>query len=316
MWYDRFMEVLLARYPKKSQLVDDLTGLLKIEREAVYRRLNKHVAFSSNEIAKISSSWNISLDSIISISSGKIPFMMQPLNYVAPSEHELKILQDIIQSINYFKDFPDTEFMDICNKLPRQLLAGFSYLNRFHLFKWLFQYGSSKKPVPFSQVVISEEMLQLTADYYVAVKNVPTTNCIFDRMIFEHLANEISYFYSTQMITDEEKDLLKKDLYALLDYLLEVATNGCYPETQNRVNLYISNLSINTNYSYVYTNRVSICFIHVFDKYDIYTHDTEMTANFRTWMQLKKRSSIQISEVDQKSRIEFFAKQRQIVDSL
>jgi len=34
------------------------------------------------------------------------------------------------------------------------------------------------------------------------------------------------------------------------------------------------------------------------------------------WMQLKKRTSIQISEVDVKSRIEFFTAQRQLVESL
>jgi hypothetical protein len=41
-----------------------------------------------------------------------------------------------------------------------------------------------------------------------------------------------------------------------------------------------------------------------------------MVSNFKTWMQLKKRSAIQISEVDERSRIEFFTKQRKIVDSL
>jgi len=315
-WYDYFIDTLHARYPNGAQLVKELMDLLCIEREAVYRRLRRDVAFSIFEIAKISSTWDISLDSIINIGSGKVSFQMQSINYVNPSEQELNFLRRVIQSINYLKDFPDTEFMDICNKLPRQLLAGFGYLNRFYLFKWMYQYSNEKKTVLYSQVNISDEMLQLTAEYYRAIKNVPQTNFIFDRMIFDHLVCEIQYFHSIRLITDEERKFIKNDLYALLDYWLEVATHGCYPETQNKVNLYISQLNIDTNYSYTFTNQINICFVHVFDKFEIYTFDPEMVKNFRIWMQFKKRASFQISEVDEKSKMEFFSKQRQLVDTL
>jgi len=316
IWYDHFIEILFDRYPKKNLLVEELMDLLYLEREAVYRRLRKDVIFSVFEVAKISSAWDISLDSIIKINSGKVTFQMQPVNYIVPSEQELKFMRHVTQAISYLKDFPDSEFMNICNKLPRPLLAGFGYLNQFYLFKSIYQYGSEKTFIPFSQVVVSEEIRQLTTEYYKAIKNVQNSSFIFDRMLFDNLVNEILYFHSIHIITDEEKELIKKDLYSLLDYLSEVATNACYPETKNKVNLYISRLYINTNYSYTYTNQLNICFIHVFDKHEIYTFDAKTVENFRTWMQLKKRSSIQISEVDNKSRIEFFTRQHQIVDML
>ena len=315
-WYYRFLDALSEKQPKKTLLAEALMDLLQIERESAYRRLRKDVTFSIHEIVKISSAWNISLDTIIGISSGQVPFLMRQINYITPSEDELKILQYIIQSINALKDFPDTEFLDICNKLPRQLLAGFDYLNQFYLFKWNYEYGNNKEEIPFSQIILSKEKHELTADYHKAIKNVPQTNFIFDRLLFDNLVNEILYFHSIKMITDKEKKLIKKDLSALLDYLSEVAKNGCYPETQNKVNLYVSRLNINTNYSYTYTNQINICFVHVFDKFEIYTFDIDMVSNFKTWMQLKKRSSIQISEVDKKRRIEFFTKQRKIVNLL
>jgi len=315
-WYDRFLDALLAKHPKKVLLVEALVDLLHIEQEAVYRRLRKEVLFSIHELATIASAWNISLDAILNVRSRIIPFRLQPVNYINPSEQELMFLNHIIQSIKSLKNFPDTEFMNICNKLPRQLLAGFDHLNRFYLFKWKYQYDSEKKPVPFSQIIISEEMRRLTADYCRAIKTVTLTNFILDRMIFDHLTDEIGYFHSIQMITGEEKEFIKKDLYALLDYLSEVATDGCYPETQCKVNLYISQFSIDTNYSYTHTNQIDICFVHAFDKFEIYTDDAEMTKKFKSWMQIKKSASVQISEVDKKTRIEFFAKQRQIIDRL
>jgi len=315
-WNDCFISTLYEKYPQKPQLMQALMDLLHIEREAVYRRLRQDVSFSIQEIAKISVAWNISLDRITGIHSGLVPFFMQSVNYIEPSEQELKFLREIIHSINLFKDMPDTEFRDICNKLPRKLLAGFYHLNKLSLFRWMYKYGNVKNLVPFSQVIVSEEKTRLDAEYYSAIKNVPKSSFLFDENLFVYLVNDIRYFHSIKLITCQEKEHIKKDLFALLEYLKEVARNGCYPETNHKVDIYISQLSIDTNYSYVFTKLGNICFIHVFDKFEIYTYEPDMVANFRTWMQLKQRSSVQISGVDEKSQIEYFEKQNQIVSSL
>jgi len=316
IWYEHFLEILYKKYPNKAQLTQALMDLLSIEREAVYRRLRQDVMFPFNEIIKIASAWNVSIDEIIGVKSGYVSFHMRSINYLDPSEEEVSFLQYVIQTINNLKDFPEADFMEVCNRLPRPLFAGFKYLNQFYIFKWMYQYGNEKNIAPFSQTIISEKKLQITDDYYRAVKNIPNTSFMWDHMLFDYLARDIRYFHSVMLITDEEKELIKQDLYALLDYMSEVARKGCYPETQNKVNLYISQLNIDTYYSYTYTQEVKVCFIHVFDKYEIYTFDSEMATNFKAWMQLKKRTSVQISEVDERSRIEYFVKQRQIIDNL
>ena len=315
-WYDNFIELLYKRHPKKQDLVQELMDLLYIEREAVYRRLRKDVVFTANELAKIAIDWNISLDDIICINTDTVSFQMRKLNYINPSKQESDFLNYVIQGINYSKNYPTTEYMDICNKLPRQVLAGFPYLNQFYLFKWQYQYGNENEIVPYSQIVISEEKARLTKDYYEAIKLVPNSSFILDRLLFDYLISDIQYFYSIRMISDEDKKLIKKDLLSLIDYMQQIATKGYYPETQNKVNLYISHLNVDTNYNYVYTPEINICFVQVFEKYQIYTYNAEMTTNFRNWMQLKKRSSMQISEVDERSRIEYFSRQLKLIETL
>jgi hypothetical protein len=315
-WYDTFMNIVNKKYPKNKLLIKALMELLSLEREAVYRRLRREVNFSAQEIVAISMAWNISLDEITGINIGKIAFQMKMMNYLDPSDEEVGFLRNIIQSIEYLKNFPLTEFMDVCNKLPRQLLAGYEHLNKFYLFKWAYQYGNEKEVIPFSQINISEEKAKITTEYYRAIKHVPNTSFIFDHKIFDYLVNDIKYFCSIYMITEEEKKLIKQDLLDLIDYLLEVANKGCYPETQNKVSLYVSQLKIDTGYSYTYTPDVNICYIHVFEKFEIYSFHSEMVANFISWMQLKKRTSVQISEVDERSRVEFFAAQKRLVKSL
>jgi hypothetical protein len=315
-WYDIFIETLYKKYHRKTELIQALMDLLYIEREAVYRRLRQEVLFSVYEIAKISKAWNISLDSIMGTNSHQIPFQMQQMNCLDPSKDEWEQFQCILQNLQSVKDSPDTEYMEICNKLPSQLLAGYEYLNRFCLFKCLYQYGNDNEVVTFSKTVISDEKAYYTAEYVSAIKQAPSSSFIFDRRLFEILVSNIRYFYSIRLITDEEKDLIKKDLFNLLDYLSNVANNGCYPETKKKVSLYISEINIGTNYSYAFSKEVQICYVHVFEKYKIYTMDKEMVTNFRRWMQLKKRSSIKISVVNERSRVEYFAKQRQIAAAL
>jgi len=316
MWYEAFMKIVVNKYPKKTQLVQVLMGLLSLEREAVYRRLRNEVPFTAQEVVTLASAWNISLDEIMGINLGAISFQMRAMNYISPSKEEANFLRFLIQSIEYLKHFPDTEFMEICNKIPRRLLADYGELNRFHLFKWMYQYGSDKETIPFSKIEISEEKLKITEEYCRAIKQVPNTNFIFDSKIFNYLVKDIQYFCSIYLITEEEKEIIKKEILNLLDYLQEVADNGCYPETQNKVNIYISQLKIPTGYSYTATPEANICYIHVFDKFEIYSLHSEMVANFMAWMQMKKKTSIQISEVDIKSRIEFFTAQRALVESL
>ena len=315
-WYDSFIEILYKRHPKKQDLVQELMDILFIEREAVYRRLRQDVFFTAHEMAKIAIAWDISIDDIICLNTDTVAFQMRKMNYINPSQAEMNYLNNVIQGIHYSKKFPTTEYMDICNKLPRQVLAGFPYLNRFYLFRWQYQYGNENELIPYSQIIVSEEIAKLTVDYHNAIKLVPNSSFIFDRFLFDYLVSDIQYFYTIKLISDKEKECIKQDLLDLLAYMTEVATKGCYPETQNKVNFYVSHLNVDTNYNYVYTPGINLCFVHVFEKFQIYTYNAEMANNFRTWMQLKKRSSIQISEVDERGRIEYFSRQLKLVDSL
>jgi len=314
-WYDNFLEVLYKRYPQKPQLTEALMDLLSIEREAVYRRLRNDVMFPANEIVKIASAWNISLDDIVGSNSKQISFKLHLWNYLNPSNEELNQMRFLVEDSEYTRNFPNIECMEISNKLPRMLTSGFSYINRFHLLRWMYQY-INEKALPFSKTVYPEKVAKLSSTYNMVSKSLGNVSFIWDYNLFNYLISDIRYFYSIYLITDEDKELIKKDLYALLDYMSEVAEKGCWPETGNKVNLYISYLSIDTNYSYYYSENLKFCCVHAFAKNEVYTFDLVMVENFKSWMQSKKNASVKISESDEKSRIEFFMKQRQLVDSL
>lgn len=315
-WYDYFLESLYSRHSKKSRLIEELMDLLSLEREAVYRRLRKDVLFTSNEIAKIAGAWNISLDAITKVNAGIVTFSMKAINYLNPSEEELVEIQKRVRRLEHLRKTSDSEYMAVCNRLPRSLTTGFPFLYRFDIFRWNYQYGNEEVMPAFKDTAISQQLFQEMADYATLIKYTSNTSYIWDSRIVEHVVQEILYFHSILLITDEEKESLKNELIEFLDYMSDVASRGYFPETKQKVNIYISKMSIGTNYSYHYTEKLKICRIHAFDKHDIFSFDTKMVEDFRTWMQLKKRTSVQISEVDEKSRIDFFMKQRDLVNGM
>ena len=315
-WYDYFLENLLTKFPKKSQLVDELMDLLCIEREAVYRRLRKDVAFTVHEVVKIAKTWNISMDEIVNVDSNNTTFIMKPINYFDPSESDFQEIRRRIRLLEHLRTTHNSESMEVCNKLPRSILGGYNALYRFSIFRWAYQYGNRKERILFSQTVFPDEFAAEMAYYYQTIKYMETTSYIWDQMIFSYLIHDIRYFHSILLITDEEKEILKKELLLLLDYWSEVASRGSFPETKNKVNIYISKLNIEANFSYYYTEKLKMCRIHTFDKADISSFDTRMVEDFRNWMQLKKRTSVKISEVDERGRLEFFMKQQKLIEEM
>jgi len=315
-WYDVFLDTLYKKYPKKNQLVDALMDILCIEREAVYRRLRKHVMFPANEIIKIASVCNISLDKITNVDGGKINFLMHQVNYTEPSEYDVQYLRNNVKLLKGLGTSSKSEFMAICNKLPRSLNAGFPSLYRFFLFKWEYQYGNSGVTIPYSQINIPESIRQISSDFYTSMRYIANTDYVFDHNMLDYFVGDIRYFHSIHLISDSEKELIKKDLHTLLNYLSNIAGYGCFPETKNKVNIYISQINIDTNYSCFCDENMKTFRIHVFNKYEMQTYDDATVSKFRNWMQLKKRAAIQISVTDEKSRIDFFRNQNQLVDSL
>ncbi|GHT62986.1 hypothetical protein AGMMS50239_17900 [Bacteroidia bacterium] len=317
LWYDNFLDSLCERYPHKARLTEALMDLLAIEREAVYRRLRKDVLFPFHEAVKIAKVWNISIDAIANITTGHShSFRLETLKYISPAKEDIDAMNAFVDFLDRFASSPDSEYMEATNILPRSLFTGFPQLARYYIFKWMYQCGTENDTYSFAQVVLPEKIRQIGNRYFNSIKNVANIGYIWDPMIFNYLVNDIRYFTSIYLITEEDKELLKSELFAFLDYMSVVSSKGCFPETGKRVNLYISQINLDTNYSYFYSKDMRVSKVRTFIKYELSSTDVEMAENFKKWLNLKRRSSIQISGVDELKRIEFFMKQRQLIDGL
>ncbi len=314
-WYDSFVESLQKKYPKKVQLTQALMDLLAIERESVYRRLRGDIIFPAHEIMKIAAAWHISLDEIVKVNSSTALFKLHLGDYLNPTQELLKLMHFWLEEDVYAHNIENLHYVEISNQLPRIITAGFPHLHRFRLLKQTYQY-SSETALPFSKIFYPEKVAQMSDKYYQSSKKYKSVNLIFDHSISYSLVSDIQYFQSIYLITEEEKELIKKDIYAVLDYLSEVASKGCWLETGKKMNLYISRTSIDTNYSYFHSDSLKLCCIRAFGRNELYSENSIMIEKCWEYVQAQEKAAVLISKADERSRVEFFRKQRNLIDTL
>ena len=314
--YDTFLEKLEDKCPKGKSLAQSLMDLLGTEEGATYRRLRKDTLFPFNEILKISAAWNISIDEIMGIASDKINFQMSPINFYNPQKEDFGYMQELVDALNSCKDDSTSECIEICNKLPRSLLVKFPLLGKFYLHKWLHQHSEKHKNILFSQITIPEAMGKVIDDFTIAIRKIKEVDYIFDKFLFNYIVEDIRHIHEIELITDAEKELLKNDLLALLDYLLGVANTGVFPEANNKVNFYVSHINLDASYSYFGINDFYLFRIHALDEHELKNYDKKTVLELKKILELKKDSTFKISSENAKSRIKYFAEQREIINRL
>ena len=313
-WYDRFMETLNKKFPKNALLVQALVDLLPIEKEAVYRRLRRDVFFTSEEIAKISFAWNISMDKIVGVDSDKVNFQMYPVNFYDPKKSDLDYLQKTIQLFSRLKEGVFSEYIEVCNKIPRSLFVRFPHIRNFYKFIWMYKYDSENNEVPYSKVVFSEQMQKIMSDYVISTGNITEMHYIFDKSIFNDFIDDVRYFHEIDLIIGEEKELIKKDLLKLLEFLSDATKTGIFPDTKNKIYLYVSHINIDTSYSSFCTDDYKVFRVHIFGEYESKNYDATTVLNFKKLLQSKKHTAYKISADDEKSRKKYFSEQRELIE--
>lgn len=315
--HEKFVGAIREKIPHKATLTNTLVDLLRMEREAVYRRMRGDVAFSFTEIAAISNKLGISLDNLLGTHSAKSrPYQLSLVEYVDPIEDDYKMWNLYNERLREARDDPYSSSVECMNVLPSVFMLDYTYLNRFYLFKWYNQYGYSDKTVYFREIEPAEKMLEVQRVTATESKHIKKTVYVWDPLIFQYIVTDIQYYNSIRLIDAEEMKLLKNDLLRFLDSLEMLAFRGVYNETGNPIHIYISNINFDTSYSYLETKNQRISIIRAFILNSVISFDEQAYEIFRNCMQSLLKSSTMISVSGEKQRILFFEKQRAIIDSL
>ena len=303
------------KLPSKDNLANALMDILYIGKEAIYRRLRGEVPFTLAEAAVISRKLGISLDKMIGVSfRDNAVFDMNIVSSEKPFEAYYSILEKQVDLFRSVKEDETSEIGTSSNIIPQTLSLKYNMLSKFRLFKWMYQ-NENIKCKHFEEMEIPQKMVEKQKEYSDLVSHIHSVDYIWDNMIFSHLVNDIQYFCSIHLITDEDKDLLKEELFLLIDEMEELSARG-KSKAGNDVKIYISNINFEATYSYLDTSSTQLSLIRIYSINSITTQDQEMFRGLKEWIQSLKKFSTLISESGEMQRIQFFKQQREIVSIL
>jgi len=312
-----FLNALERRIPEKAKLIDALSDILSVEKGVIYRRLRGEAPFSFFEAVQIAEKLNISLDSIIYNDLKQTEhFELKLIEYTELNDIEYNHWENYISLIDSAKDDPESEIAESSNVLPISIYAIFDSLSRFYLFKWQYLFSGTKNRISFRDLVIPERLYQIYQAYFNTVRKVANTIYIWDHLIFQYLVTDIKYFFGINLISRDDIQLIRNDLLALLEYIEEIAMNGCFEETGNPVSFYISDINLDADYSYVKINDMRISLVRTFILNSVASTDQLSFAKIKDWIQSLTKSSTLITQSGAVHRAEFFEKQRTMISEL
>lgn len=310
------IEVMKNKIPDGVNLANTLMDILYIGKEAVYRRLRGEVPFTLNEASIISKKMGVSLDQIVGISyTNNAMFDLNLLHYSEPIKTYYTIISHYLELFESLRYDLTSELSTASNMIPQTFYLKYDNLSKFRLFKWMYQNEKVNCVKYFSELNLSDELKQAQKDFINATQYIQTTNYIWDSMMFVNLVNDIKYFASIHLITDEEVIKLQEELLMLLDDLENIAAKGKF-NTGKNVRIYISNINFEATYSYVETSNMQLSLIRVFSINSITSRDKDMCKSMKEWVQSLRKFSTMISESGEMQRIQFFKQQREIVEKM
>jgi hypothetical protein len=313
-FYDNFIKALKERHPRKSDLANALTEILPLEKESIYRRLRKDVYFTSEETMQIAGAWNISLDNIISTHPTKTrPFHFSMIEYVHPREADYKILENYNQQLQIIADDPNGIMVEVLNALPRGVYNRSELMTRLFNMKWLYKYGETEDVMPLRSIELPERMRKIDLENVHLQHQIPEVHSIHDSRFIERLVDDVLYFRSIGMVTQEEAAQIKKELLTLIDYMESVAIAGYFPGTKKKHYFYLSHRSLDTEYTLFESKDLTLSSVKVLERNSLASTDKKVFDRLMNMVQSTKRSSVLMSGSNALQQVEFFKGQRSVV---
>lgn len=309
-------EVIKNSLPAGKSIAAFLMDVLKIGKEATYRRLRGEVPLSLHETYLIVKTLGISLDYIIkTIPNENHIFELIQQHYFNLRDIDYKTIYTLNKILKQIKDEPESEFVISSNVFP-QIPIHISYLlSKYNSFRWIYRNQKMYTLKPFREIDYPDDVYVMYRNTVFQTMNIKKSYYIWDSMIFAGIVNEIKYFSGIYLINDDDIIQLKEELHNFLFYIENIAKKGVF-DTGNKVYIYITNINSDTSYGYLETNHLCVSMIGAFAHNYLVSYDRKALDTIKETINSLKRVSTLISGSGEMYRSAFFKNQHDLVDTL
>ena len=249
-----FLLEVKNKLPDNISLVDEIADVLKISTDSAYRRIRGETELSFEEIKKLSTSFDISMDALFATSYDSVLFKYRVI------EHDKfdfgNYIQSVIKDLDQLSNFETKEITYMAKDLPMFYIAVFPEIAAFKMFFWqksIFQFPEFEDKT-FTPDLISNEVLGLSKQVWLKYIKIPSQE-IWSNESLTAILRQIEFYYESGLIRDREVALmLTQRVGQLVDHIQKQAEVGykfdIETETagsENNYMLYYNELTIADN---------------------------------------------------------------------
>jgi hypothetical protein len=131
----QFFNHLKSILPSHISMVDELTDLLDLSYDSVYRRIRGEKPIDLNELRQICEHYHISLDQVLQLQNDAVVFKAPDINHNGLSFEEY--LKGMLDQLKYFNSFQQKKMLYLCKDMTFFHFYLFPEIAAFKTFFWI-----------------------------------------------------------------------------------------------------------------------------------------------------------------------------------
>lgn len=299
--------------PDKYSLVFELSELLGISSDSVYRRLRGNTLLTIEEVQQICTKFKISFDSIChSEDFTTVTFQFHPIRGENDfKEHLISIRNDL----KVLQTKKDVQITYAAIDMPFFHNFRFPVINTFKTFYWMKSVSNDPRfqPLKFSCKFINKELINLGMEIYNLYCSIPSTE-IWTDLIHNSILKQVSYYWDSGEFSSKDDALLLCDEVEQQFALIKTQAEKCSKisnedqtiKKKDNFQVYFSEIQVATHCIQVKTDNLKTVYLsnQTFNK--LVTSNVSFNEETDRWLNNIIKKSILISGVGEKQRYKFF----------
>jgi len=307
-----FLQLVKNKLPPNLSFVDELAEKLNISRDSAYRRIRGETTLSFNEIKKLSTEYNVSVDNLLNLKSDLVTFNNRSIHHLDfPFD---KYLQSILDNLITINQFQVKELIYAAKDIPLFHYFQFPKLTAFKIFFWRKTYLEYPDYIDknFSFDDIDQSLITLGNQIWEKYLIIPSVEIWSDETINITL-RQIEYYFETGIINkmdainvcEEYENMIKhiqKETALGKKFFVDREDSG-FDES---FKMYFNEVSIaDTTVSFI-MDDIKITFITYNNLNILNTSNVEFCERIHNYLKNIIKKSIPISSYSERERKKFF----------
>ncbi|MDR1762490.1 MAG: hypothetical protein LBR64_00840 [Dysgonamonadaceae bacterium] len=287
--------------------------VLGISKESVYRRIRGEIAFSIEELVKLSSELQLSFDEIIGKSNEtRIMFDLSPDLLENPSRSFVKA---ILEREICCCDWDHVDSLIASSRIPFIFMSQFDSLVKFIYYRWMHLNSEHSLNYYFSDITLPQEVEDMRAKFAKCPEKHIKISYILDSNVFLSFLNEVIYYYRRKLIKPEELAQIKEDLLKMIEVVEKVVQTGKFTDTA-KIYIYLSSIKIETNSNYIHYGRHATSYFYIYAMEPIVIKNPNICALHKKQLESTKKYATLITLSNEILQARYFNAQREYVENM